>query len=144
MDRGVRMVDQQVLGPPDPPSCGCQESCVQEQRGHLPGRFGPRFVLASPHRGCVHTLPGVDGDLRMARHVRGIRERRERIPIEPAAVIGFREEPVRLVPGLPIDGLAGRSRTEVESVMEKSVSDPWRRVEGPRPTEMQVPASIRW
>lgn len=37
-----------------------------------------------------------------------------------------------------------RSRTEVESVMEKSVSDPWRRVEGPRPTEMQVPASIRW
>ena len=107
MDRRVRMVDQQVLGPPDPPSRGCQETRVQEQGGHLPRRVGPPLVLASPHSRRVNALPGVDGDLRMARHVRGVPERRERIPIEPAALIGFREEPVRLVPGLPIDRLAG-------------------------------------
>ena len=148
MDRRVRMVDQQVLGTPDPPSRGRQESRVQEQGGHLPRRFGPRLVLAGPHSGRVNALPGVDGDLRMARHVRGIRERRERIPFEPVAVIGFREELVRLVPAFRSIASRARSRTEVDSVMDESVSDPWRRVERPQATQFgrlrHVDKVARW
>jgi hypothetical protein len=100
------MVDQEVLGPPDPPSRWCQESRVQEQSGHLPRRVGRALVLADPHGSRVNALPGVDGDLRMARHVRGIPECRERILVQPAAVVGRREQAVGLVPGLPIDRLA--------------------------------------
>ena len=57
------MVDQQVLGPPDPPSRGCQETRVQEQGGYLPRRVGPPLVLADPYGSRVNALPSVDGDL---------------------------------------------------------------------------------
>ena len=107
VDPGVRVVDQQVFGPSDPPSRGCQESRVQEEGGHVACRVGPPLVLTDPHSRRVNALPGADGDLRMARHVRGIRERWERVAIEPAAFVGLREEPIGLVPGLPIDRLAG-------------------------------------
>ena len=107
VDRGVWMIDQEALSSLDPPSRGCHESCVQEQGCHLLRRAGPPFVFASTHGRRVNALPGVDGLLRMARQVRGIREGRKCIQVERAGVIGLREEPVGLVPGLPIHGLTG-------------------------------------
>ena len=99
------MIGQETLSSLDPPSRGCQEPCVQEQGGHLLRRPGPPFVFASTHGRRVNALPGVDGLLRMARQVRGIREGRKGIQVESAGVIGLREERVGLVPGLPIHGL---------------------------------------
>ena len=107
VDRGVWMIGQEALSSLNPPSRGCEESCVQEQGGHLLRRAGPPFVLASTHGRRVNALPRVDGLLRMARQVRGIRERRECIQVQPTAVVGLREEPVGLVPSLPMDGLTG-------------------------------------